>query len=804
MEPGRANRQPGGKKEGTIAKDKGMKRRSILAILLVLGLGTVQGCAPGDFKDYTAKAQQAGEMIFEGKSVPAGVAAGELSQGPETMLQEETEEETETMPKDTSAKEAPAGTGQETAKDLNLDAAALPLPEKGEETGSGQEDGVSMGEMGIRIRPRAQETETTKAAGREEERPEEGSAGMDPGEGETAERENAEAVSLKEAGDRTHKPGLAAMAGQLPEEVCSAMDLRAKSFTGHLSGRDSFGKGEQEALQAVLQKRPYDEKTLCLANTVEAAGKDAGVFLLLFDREGLAVRGKVQGDLWFWAGKEAQLLSQGQPFGKVCGIQTGGEAFLLAETGNGKTAKAQVYRAGEECAGPCFAGAKSITQTADGLCVTYASHFVEYEPADGSWSGEGLLSYFYRWEKDAFVQQAVRPLTVEQYLSYIQPDTETAADLLWKEGQEEKFYGPQAEREKLRYCFFAVGDNRVGYRECRIGTPSRAEEDAFGEASNAERERNVTAAYRYRITELENGVLSPSCKTYDGAGYYFADYDGRKEELYMSTVPAAYGKNRLADLQDSLAPKGHAALERVLEVQPYMPEDICFVRTADYDGDGTTESFVAAGAYDRFLGTPVCDLWFSSEKGTVLLAEGLPVKDCRILQDGENCWFLLSGCGGDRLYGATDGMAARYLENAFAIAAGENGGLEARLMADGGARLYYYHFREGTMEEYGLQEKPVGMLLDFGNGRAVYRRLQKLSETLGAGLSCLEQENGLLHVKIAGRDGRTDYETYRVQDGMLVLWDSGEWTEDNGPGNEGVGQNTRVGADGAAQEPGRP
>lgn len=763
----------------------------ILAMLLVLGMGMVQGCAPGDIKSYTAKAQQAGELIFEGKAVSAGKMGDKPAEEGETEPQEERSgesvEETEAEPQEEqsaeSAEEASERSAQKSAGNWDLEAEALGIAINEPEADKEPDGAVSMAEMGIQIQRRTQGSDGEDFTAGEE------SAETDPEEGINAGEETAKETGAGKDSGKTEPQGLAAMAEKLSEEARSAMEEQAESFTGHLSGRDSFGEKEQEALQAVLEKRPYGEKTLCLANTVGTAKDSGSVFLLLFDREALTVRGKVQGDLWFYAGEEAELLSEGLPFGKVCGIQTGGEEFLLAETGKGKEAEAQVYRIREKCAGPCFTGAKSIAQTADGLCVTYASHFVHYEPIDGSWSGEGTLSCFYRWEGDRFTQQTVRELTAEQYLAYMQPDTEAEEELLWKEGQEEKFYAPQTGREELRYSFFAVGDGRVGYRECRIGRPLQEEEDALARDFNPAGERNVTVTYRYRITELESGVLSVSGKTYDGEGFYFADYDGREEELRVSPVPAPYGKNRIANQQNSLQPKGRAALERIRQVQPYSPEDVCFVQTADYDGDGKSESFVAVGGYDRFLGAPVCDLWFAAEKEPVLLAEGLPVKDCHIMQDGEKRWLLLSGyCAEgvtDRLYGVAGGEAVRYLENAFAIAAGENGGLQARLTGDAGARLRYYHFREGAMEEYGLQEKPVRTLLDYGNGNAVYRRLCRFSDRAEEGLSYLEQDNGLIHVTIAGRDGRTDYETYCVRDAMLVLVDSGEWTDSE---KESVGQ----------------
>lgn len=705
-----------------------MRKKEALAWIIALTLGMTAGCAPGDISRYTARAQQAGEEIFEGKVVPASV-------GPvkEANVAESGPEETEKTPEETEAATETVNESETTT-----------------ETAGGAETENSAGET-------AAEPESAVETKNEEP------------EGAASENESQQEEEKETEQQETEK--LPTMMAQADERVQKALEEKAESFTGKLAGKDELEKTELDALLAVLQQEDYDDRTLCLINSASFEGQESDSFLLFGDSTALTARGKLSGDLWLYAGGKAVKVQEDAEFLGLRTVACGGENFLSVQTKEDGTSDAQLYRIEEGKAQPCFTDAVSIVQAADELLVSYRADCVQYDPVSEEWSGgEEEITYVYAPAGKEFEQLPVRELTAEQYLAYIQPDGTDSESQLWKAQQEERFYNPDEEETEHRYSFFAIGDSWIGYQECRIGLP----EDGSSHA---------VADYRYQIAKLENGKLTAQSETHSGSGYYFEQWDRQTEELEkLAGLPAMYLKNRIDRAAQSLNGKERAALQSVLKVQEYDAEGLCFVQQQDYDGDGEAESFVTIGRYDGILGAPVCDLWFAAQGEATLLEENLPVKSVLSCKGekaaGGNALFLLEGYEAegakDRLYGVREKKPQRYLENAQKIEVEENEDLIAWISREEGKLPYYYHILNGEVVEYGLRESMPERLLQYENGRAVYRSLQKFADLQGGELSCLERENGLIHVMIQDRNGKISHETYDVTGDRLVLTECGD------------------------------
>lgn len=771
-----------------------MRKKEALALIITLALSLTAGCAPGDISRYAAKAQQAGESIFEGKAVPAAAEAADA--GDVTEPERESIAEREGMTETEVTSEAEKSDVAENLADDEKSGEAEPATESERfgETESAAESVNPVGEDSATETESSAETESTSeperfaetetAAGSEssaetestsepenaaetESTAESGNAAVESG-NSTAESGNAAAESTDAATkqEQSRTIQLPAMMTEATERVQSALSEKADFISGSLAGKDALSKEQQDALQAVLRQQTYDDRTLCVINSAQYEGKQTGSFLLFGDSTALTARGRVSGDLWFYDGEKATRLLKDTEFLQQQTIQCGGGSYLLIQTlKNGKTA-AQVYRIKGGRAVSCFTNAVSIEQEGEKLRVNYKSDHINYDPVGATWSGgEAEITYFYMPGEDGFEQEEIRALTAEQYLAYIQ--TEDAETQRLKEELEEKFYNTDTEGEEYRYSFFAIGDERIGYRECRIGMPM-----------NEDEADHVAAEYTYHLAKLENGTLTNQCETLSGSGYYFAQWDQKKEELEaLSKLPAAWLKNRIDRAARTLRAKERLALECVQEVQEYDADALCFVEQADYDGDGETESFVAVGRYDGILCAPVCDLWFVAGENPVLLSENLPVKNVLSYEKGGISLFLLEGFetdgARDRLYGVKDGAAQRLLTNASEIQIEENGDLTAKIAGANGELPYYYHISNGTVTEYGVREMAPEMLLDYDNGKAVYRQLRRLAQLQDASLSCLKRDNGLIHVMLTGQNGAS-YEIYRVSDGALVLIDCGD------------------------------
>lgn len=703
-----------------------MRKREAIGIITALLLGMTAGCAPGDISRYTAQAQQAGKAIFEGEPVPASAKSGEA---------------------------------EINTKEENATAAA----------GSVEDDGT--GPESIEESADAAETERTE----ETESPAEAEETKDAAQAQAETEAESESEAETQA-DETEAAELPAMLAETDERIQEALAEKAEFVSGKLSGKDTYSAAEQDALQAVLQQKAYDDKTLCLINSAQFEGQETGSFLLFCDSTALTAKGKISGELWFYAGEEAVALVGEADFIQMRLIQCAGSNYLLTQIAMDEDTVAQVYRVEEGKAAACFKDAVSIEQEEGELLVNYKADYTRYDPVNG-WDGSDTeVTYFYAPGEDGFEQVNIRELTAEQYLAYIQPDENDAEALQFLKQQEEKFYNTREDGQTYRYRFFAVGDDRSGYQECRIGMP---------ESDRDEKGRDV-AEYSYHIAGLENGKLTLQGKTWSGSDYYFRDWEQKDEELQeLSEIPPMYLKNRIDRAAQTLRTKELTALQCVQKVQAYSADELCFAEQADYDGDGVTETFVAAGRYDGAFGAPVCDLWYVSGEDAVLLEEELPIKSAVTFESGGISLFLLEGYAIDgvrgRLYGVEEGNAQRYLEDAVEIEIEENGDLTAWLVKEDGELPYYYYVQDGNMTEYGAEEVGPETLLDYENGRALYKRLQKLVKLQNGELSCLKRENGLLHVMLTDHDGGMSYETYCVRDDNLVLIDCGDGGYDIGP-----------------------
>lgn len=743
-----------------------MRKKEALAMIITLTLGLASGCAPGDISRYAAKAQQAGEAIFEGRVVPAAAEVADASGEGETAAEKaESEEETETVP-ETGNLTASKPESSPANESLNGSDSGTELEDfGGAGSNSGGSGAAAETEENAEIGDAAEAQSTSEMQNTAE-------AQSDSEMQNTAESQNtAETQSTSKSqntseSQQAQPTELPAMMKQVGERVQTAMAERADRIVGSLAGRDTLTKVQQDALQAVLKQQSYGDKTLCLISSASFEGKETGSFLLFYDSTALTARGKVNGDLWFFTGNKAVSVLKNAEFTQLQAIKCGGRDFLLIQTKKGGKTNAQAYRVKDGKPEGCFVNAVSIEPEGDELQVSYQSDHVQYDPASGKWSGgKAAITYFYVSGEDDPEQESVRKLTAEQYLAYIQPDEADAEAQDFKRTQEEKFYNTYEAGQERSYSFFALGNDRIGYRECRIGT-SEQETDENGHA---------VAEYTYYLAKLENGRLTQQCESLSGSGYYFARWDQKEEELQsLAEIPAMYLKNRIDRAERTLQPGERIALQSVQAIQEYDTDGLCFVEQADYDGDGKKESFVAIGRYDGILNAPVCDLWFVAGEEAVQLEEKLPLKAVFSFEKEGISLLLTEGFEADgareRLYGVKEAAAQRYLKNASEIEVEENGDLTARI----GELPFYYHVADGEVAEYGVQEKAPEMLLDYDNGKAVYRQLQRLEKLQEGKLSCLVRENGMIHVMLTDKNGGVSYETYRVQNGSLVLADCGE------------------------------
>lgn len=681
-----------------------MRKREAVAGILAMTAILAAGCAPGRISEYARQAQQAGERVFEGEAV--------------AVLQEESAEVE----------------GQQfLAETITAETQGTEPPE--------QESGAAPGESGSGI---AEETEAVSEGQLEETM-------------RAAESGQARTADWPE------------MMRQVPERVQEAWARQREAFSGHLVGLDRLNGTEQAALAAVLARKGYDDRTLCVQNSARFDGGEYGSFLLFFDSAGTIARGRVKGDLWYYGSQGAVQLLEDASFLGAETVSEGVDSWFLLHTQEEGSQRARMYRVQGGTCSSLFEDAVSVSGTADGLCVMRPSLYFQYDPEAGEWErgdGETPGYYVYDAEAKSFIPQRIRSLTVQEYLAYIRPEASDEEGLAFRQAQRDLFFAAAEQDGECDYTFFAVGSDRIGYRERRIGTSSRTGED------------RATARYRYAIFELVGGQLTPDSPSVSGEGYWFSDPENPEEELAeLNELPSGLLESRISLAQDTMRPGEREAFERVRQLENYPADGLVFVDTADYDGDGEDESFVAAGEYDGAFGAPVCDLWYVTESDAQLLEEVLPLRSVSRYAFGKTSLYLLKGYEKDGtrdlLYCVQSGQARRLLESAGRIEVEENGDLIAWDLQEE-SNPTYFSYSEGTATEYPARSASPEELLDFENGRPVYDSLLRQVGGDPGRLTCIRQDNGLWHVTAEAENGALFYETWKERDGALILFDCGE------------------------------
>lgn len=708
-----------------------MRKREATAIMIAMVLGVTAGCAPGTISRYAAQAQQAGEELLEGSAVQA---AAEAETVPEAVSAVETDADmasaTETAAETDTASESGTAAETDTAPESGTEAES----ETAAETDTASETGT------------AAETDTASESGTAAES------------GTETDTETASETAME-----APETELPAMMAEVPQKVQEALAAKADRISGSLAGKDKLGPVAREALQAVLAQEAYDDKTLCLQNVARYDVDDNESFLLFFESAPLTARDSVRGDLWYFDGEKAKKLEDDMVFTHFSLVRTGNHQLLLAQGEKKNQKQAQLYQVKEGVCVPCFADAVSIELQKDGFCVSYEDENYLYDPLVQEWDGTGeSVPYFYELTEDGFVQQSGQPLTAEEFLAYIPAEEQEAAE--WKEQLEEKFFTRQTEDAVYSYDFWKNGENRIGYRERRIGLPTQ--ENGIDHA---------VAEYSYGIFELEKGQVTLESPSLQGKGYLFENAEEKAAELEeLQHGDGEWQREQIDRVEETLSPAKLRALEAVCSVQEYSREALCFVSAADYDGNGRKEAFVAVGSYDGIFGASICDVWFVGEGEARLLAEAVPTKQFDRYTCGKTGVQLLSGfqVSGvqDMLWSVKDGEPVQLLADGSRIEAAQDGTIRAWMT--GQTMPAYFYMQDGQAVEYGLEEIPLKTLKEYDNGKAVYKRLLQLGEE--DGLSCLRSDNGQLHVMIEEGDGTVSYETYLVENDHLILTDCGE------------------------------
>lgn len=691
-------------------KERIHMRKKQAAMALVLALTLAAGCAPGDVSEYARKAQRAGEAMFEGKTEDVMAEPTAVSETAEAGTAEP-----ETVPE--TATEPETGTAAETGSDA------------GAESGADSEA--------------AAETESDAGA-----------------------ESISETAAAREA---LRQIVLPALMTEVPEEISSLMGEKSADFTGKLAGKDELFWTEETALKTVLSKESYDDKMLCIQNMARYNGKDKGSFLLVFEETPLTARQRVQGDLWYFDGETAKKLLDDTVFTGMQLVAGEAEPYLVVRMQEEKQEKAAVYTVIEGKAQHFFADSVSIHAAEGGIRVDYPAEAFQYDPLVGEWAdGEGAVPYFYKRTAEGFAPFIWKELSVQEYLAYAQGEEADEAAKQYQRELEEQFYTSADGGTEYAYEFFAVGDGQVGYRKRCVGEAS----ENGGEIGHA------VAEYTWQISTLDDGKLKKDGVSFSGEGYYFEDWEERKQELEsLNEIPAELQANRVGEASRTMRAAEKKALESVLTAQEYPEDAVCFVSAADFDRSGSKEAFAAVGSYDGAFGAPVCDLWYVGGDTAQLLEENIPLKGMEKAGTGNAAAQLFKGYGAggrnDLLFAVKDGAPVRCLEDMGSFAPDGTGGLLAWAAGKEASAPEYFHMEKGTAIPYEVSQMPLDDIFDYENGKAVYASIMRQAGDDTGKVSCLQRENGLIHVTFSDGEQRF-YETYEVQGGKLVLTDSGE------------------------------
>ena len=686
------------------------KKQATMALILVLTLAA--GCAPGYVREYAQKAQHAGEAMFEGKTEEV---VAEPADSTQTAMESGAEA--------AGAQESETGSTAETESDVET------------------EDGAERESMA------ETESDVESAAGAEPE-------------------SISETAEVREALRQIVFPALMA---EVPEEISSLMEEKDADFTGKMAGKDELFWTEETALKTVLSQESYDDKMLCIQNMERYNGKDKGSFLLIFEETPLAARQRVQGDLWYFDSETAKKLLDDTVFTGMQLVTGEAEPYLVVRMQEEKQEKAAVYTVIEDQVQSFFTDSVSVHVTEGGIRVDYPAEAFRYNPLVGEWTdGENTVPYFYRRTAEGFTPFIWKELSVQEYLAYARAEEADEAAKQYQRELEVQFYTSIDGGTEYAYEFFLIGDGMVGYRKRCVGEAS----ENGGEIGHA------VAEYTWQISTLDDGKLKKDGVSFGGEGYYFEDWEERKQELEsLNEIPAELQANRVGEASRTMRAAEKKALESVLTAQEYPEDAVCFVSAADFDRSGSKEAFAAVGSYDGAFGAPVCDLWYVGEDTAQLLEENIPLKGMEKAGTGNAAAQLFKGYGdggrNDLLFAVKDGAPVRCLEDMGSFAPDGTGGLLAWAAGKEASAPEYFHMEKGTAIPYEVSQMPLDDIFDYENGKAVYASIMRQAGDDTGKVSCLQRENGLIHVTFS--DGEQHfYETYEVQGGKLVLTDSGE------------------------------
>lgn len=272
-----------------------------------------------------------------------------------------------------------------------------------------------------------------------------------------------------------------------------------------------------------------------------------------------------------------------------------------------------------------------------------------------------------------------------------------------------------------------------------------------------------------------------------GQGQYLEDYEETVEKL-----PVQYQDLQIKNRENMLTVRERQALLAILETEDYPEEAICQLWQADYDRDGTRETFAALGEYDSKLGKPLCDIWFVKEDSTEKLVERQPFLSASMLENqygrALNIQLLTEEGKTFSMYGVQDGKAVAYVTSASRIQVEDNedvtvwkkpdrstGEEENGSTTEAAVKPYYYHFTQSGLKEYAAEEMAEAAFLSYRNASMILEGIKDRYAPVQ--LQYLQRENGMLHVNITVRDVEKEtlfFETYLIRDGYLIPVENGQ------------------------------
>ena len=346
-----------------------MKRKQVTAACLMAATMLFSGCTP-NISEYAARAQQAGKSFWEGETTDAMAQDSDAA----AIADGETSEAGETQNDST-------GTGTAAAND-----------DKVQDSAAATDDEIQGG---------------TTATGGEAQH------------SDTAATADGEMTATGETQTDTATESVAATAPQIPalmtevtDSVYEAYAQKSDAFTGKLAGHDRLSRAENAALMAVLSKKEYGDKTLCLQNMAKYDSNANESFLLMFESTPLTARGRISGDLWYYDGESARLLEKGIVVTGLQQVTEIGTPFVILETEVSGKKQAAVWTVKDQKCEKLLEDAETIEATKDGVCAFYPAEKTVYDPLVSEWdSAEETVPVFYERAADGFAERSYRELT---------------------------------------------------------------------------------------------------------------------------------------------------------------------------------------------------------------------------------------------------------------------------------------------------------------------------------------------------------------------------------------------------------